>query len=129
MRAFVNFCEVYLIRQKPHWIPTLFPTILIYNINGIYECNPHFILFQFIQKSSDINRYLKFSDNIRFELISDRQNKNYWKCFLFRLKSAFRSRDTQILVFSSSPIFLPVSHCFRGCLKIDLKVCHINCIN
>ena len=33
--------------------------------------------------------------------------KNYEKCFLFYLKSSFRSRDIQIL-------YLPVSHCFRG---------------
>ena len=80
MRSFVNFCKVYLTRQKPNLFPSIFPTILIYNINEIYECNPHFILFQFIQKSSDINNYLKFSDNIRFELISDTQNtSNHYK--------------------------------------------------
>ena len=34
---------------------------------------------------------------------------------LFRLESSFRSRDIQVLVFSSSHFFLPVSHCcFRG---------------
>ena len=36
------------------------------------------------------------------------------KCFLFHLKSSFRSRDIRIFVFSSSPLFSPVSHCFRG---------------
>ena len=45
-----------------------------------------------------------------------------WKMFLFHLKSPFRSQDIQIFVFLSSPLFLPVSHCFRGCLKIKLKV-------
>ena len=45
-----------------------------------------------------------------------------WKMFLFHLKSSFRSRDIQIFVFLSSPLFLPVSHCFRGCSKINLKV-------
>ena len=80
MRALVIFSKVYLIRQKANLIPTIFPTIIIYDINKIYECNPHFILFQFIQKSNDINRYLKFSDNIRFELISDKQNtSNHYK--------------------------------------------------
>ena len=34
----------------------------------------HFKLFQFIQKSNDMNHYLKFSDNIRFELIPETQN-------------------------------------------------------
>ena len=80
MRSLVIFCKVYLIRQKPNLIPTIFPTILIYNINKIYECNPNFILFQFIQKTNDINHYLKFSDNIRLELISDTQNtSNHYK--------------------------------------------------
>ena len=69
-----NFCKLYLIRKKPNLIPRIFSTILIYNINKIYECNAHFILLQFIQKSDDRNHYLKFSDNIRFELISDTQN-------------------------------------------------------
>ena len=68
------------IRQKPNLISTTFPTILTYNINEIYECNPYFIRFQFIQKSSDINHYLKFSHNISFELISDTQNtSNHYK--------------------------------------------------
>ena len=80
MTSLVIFCKVYLIRQKPNLIPTIFPTILIYNINKIYECNPNFILFQFIQKTNDINHYLKFSDNIRLELISDTQNtSNHYK--------------------------------------------------
>ena len=80
MRALVIFSKVYLIRQKANLIPTIFPIIIIYDINKIYECNPHFILFQFIQKSNDINHYLKFSDNIRFELISDKQNtSNHYK--------------------------------------------------
>ena len=80
MTSLVIFCKVYLIRQKPNLIPTIFPTILIYNINKIYECNPNFILFRFIQKTNDINHYLKFSDNIRLELISDTQNtSNHYK--------------------------------------------------
>ena len=56
--------------------------------------------------------------------------QNYEKCFLFHLKSSFRSQDIQIFVFPSSPLFLPVSHCFRGWSKINLKVYDIiNCLN
>ena len=52
------------------------------------------------------------------------------KCFLFNLKSSFRSRDIQIFVFLSFPLFLPVGHCFRGWSKINLKVYDvINCLN
>ena len=48
--------------------------------------------------------------------------ENYEKCFLFCLKSSFRSRNIQTFVFPSSPLFLPVSHCFRGWLKLNPKV-------
>ena len=52
------------------------------------------------------------------------------KCFVFHLKSDFHSRDIHISVFLSIPFFLPVSHCFRGWLKINLKVHDlINCLN
>ena len=56
--------------------------------------------------------------------------KNYEKCFSFHLKSSFRSRDIQIFVYSSSPLFFHVSHCFRGWFNKNLKVYHvINCLN
>ena len=35
------------------------------------------------------------------------------KCFLFHLKSFFRSQDIQIFVFPSSPLFPPVNHCLE----------------
>ena len=41
---------------------------------------------------------------------------------LFHLKSSFCSQDIQIFLFQFSPLFLPVSHCFRCCLEIHLKV-------
>ena len=44
-----------------------------------------------------------------------------WK-MLFDLKSTFRFWDIQIFVFSSSSLFYPVSHCFRGWFKKNLKV-------
>ena len=56
--------------------------------------------------------------------------KNYEKCFFFHLESSFRSRDIQIFVFSASPLSLPVSYCFRGWIKRNLKVYNvINCLN
>ena len=48
--------------------------------------------------------------------------KSYGKSFLFHLKSSFRSRDIQIFVFSSSPLFSAVSHCLRGWSKKNPKV-------
>ena len=64
---------------------------------------------------------------IYLQIIALKKNE---KCFLFHLKSSFRSRDIQIFVFPSSPLFPPVSHCFRGWSKINLKVYNvINCPN
>ena len=52
--------------------------------------------------------------------------KNCEKCFLFHRNSSFRSRDIQIFVFLSSP----VSHCFRGWSKKNLKIyVVISCLN
>ena len=52
------------------------------------------------------------------------------KMLFISFKISSRSGDIQIFVFPSSPLFLPVSHCFRGWWKIDLKVCDvINCLN
>ena len=49
--------------------------------------------------------------------------------FLFHLKSSFHSQDIQIFVFSSSTLFLFVSHCFRGWSKINVKIYDIiNCL-
>ena len=49
---------------------------------------------------------------------------------LFLLKSSFRSQDIQIFVFSSSPLFFPVSHCFRGWFNKNFKVYEvIICLN
>ena len=49
---------------------------------------------------------------------------------VFYLRCSFCSRDIQIFVFLSSPLFLPISHWFRGWLKINLNVCDVtNCRN
>ena len=56
--------------------------------------------------------------------------KNYERCFLFYLKSSFRSWDIQIFLFPSSPFFLSVSHFFRAWSKINLEVYEvIICLN
>ena len=47
---------------------------------------------------------------------------SFEKCFLFHLKSSFRSWDIQIFVFLSFPLFFPVTHGFRGWSKKNLKV-------
>ena len=70
-----------------------------------------------------------FSSNFYFSP-NDSPLKNYEKCFLFLLKSSFRSQDIQIFVIPSSPLFPPVNHCLRGWSKINFKVYDvINCLN
>ena len=53
------------------------------------------------------------------------------KNILFHLKSSFRSCDIQFFVFLSFSLFIPVTHCFGGWSKINLKVHDviINCLN
>ena len=53
---------------------------------------------------------------------NDSPSKTMKNVFLFHLKSSFHSQDIQIFVYSSSPPFFPVSHCFRGWFKKNLKV-------
>ena len=67
--------------------------------------------------------YLYFSPN-------DSPSKTMKNVFLFHRKSSFRSRDFRFFVSPLSSLFLPVSHCFRGWSKINLKVYDIiNCLN
>ena len=55
-------------------------------------------------------------------------DSHYEKCFIVHLKSSFCSRDI-LLYFSLIPIFLPVSHCFRGWSNKNVKVYDvINCL-
>ena len=70
-----------------------------------------------------------FLSNFYFQP-NDSPSKTMKNVFLFHLKSSFHSWDILIFVFPSSPLFLPVSHCVRGCLKINHKVYDvINCLN
>ena len=75
-----------------------------------------------------INQLLKacvcyFSSMFYFKA-NDSPSKTMNNVFYF-IKSSFHSWDIQIYVFLSSPLFLPVRHCFRGWLNINLIVCHI----
>ena len=76
--------------------------------------------------------YLKVVSAIFYQIffsLNDSPSKNVKNLFLFHLKSSFRSRNIQIFVFLSSPLFLPVSHCFRDWSNINLKVYDIiNCL-
>ena len=56
-----------------------------------------------------------------------------WKMFFISSKKLFlfsRYSDIQIFSFPSSPLFPPVSHCFRGWSKMNLKIYDvINCLS
>ena len=53
-----------------------------------------------------------------------------WQTFFISSKKPFPSWDIQLFVNSSSPLFFPFSHCFRGWFKKNLKVYDvINCLN
>ena len=47
---------------------------------------------------------------------------SYAPCKLLKISRSFRSQDIQFFVFLSFPLFVPVGHCFRGWLKINLQV-------
>ena len=53
-----------------------------------------------------------------------------WKMLFISSKELFSFSRYSIFVFPSSPLFLPVGHCFRRWSKINLKVYDvINCLN
>ena len=108
-----HMVDVYLVRYHPSNIYLL----EVNNRNSKDRCE---ICLKLV--SAIFNKFLFFTNWQPF--------KNYERCFLFHLKSSFRSRDIQIFLFPSSPLFLPVSHCFRAWSKINLKVYDVlNCLN
>ena len=61
---------------------------------------------------------------------NDSPSKTMKNVFSFHLKSYFCPGDVKIFVFSSSPLFLTVIHCFRGWSKKNFKVYDvINCLS
>ena len=71
-------------------------------------------------------KYLKacvryFSSNFYFSP-NYSLSKTMKNVFLFHLRSSFCSPDIQIFVFSSSSLLFPVSHCFSGLFKKNLKI-------
>ena len=82
------------------------------------------------QKSAILKACVRyFLSNLYFSQ-NDSTSKTMKNVYLFHLKSSFRSRDIQIIVFPFPPLFSPVSHCFGGWYKKNLKVYDdINCLN
>ena len=78
--------------------------------------------------------FLKFVSTIFYQIFIFHQMivlQKLWKIFFISSKKIFSFlRYSNFFLFLSSPLFLPVSHCFRGCSKINLKVYDvINCLN
>ena len=92
------------------------------------------LFFQMLQLSlSFVQHSLKLVSAIFYQIFTFYQMIAFQKLIksvLLHLKSYFRSEDIQIFVFSAFPLFFPVSHCFRGWIKRNLKVYDvINCPN
>ena len=108
-----HMVDVYLVRYHPS-------NIYLHEVNNRNSKDRCQICLKLV--SAIFNKFL-FSTNWQ-------PFKNYERCFLFHLKSSFRSRDIPIFLFPSVPLFLPVSHCFRAWSKINLKVSDVlNCLN
>ena len=61
---------------------------------------------------------------------NDSPSKTMKNVFYFIWKALFVLEIFRFFLFPPSPLFLPVSHCGRGCLKINFKVYDaINCLN
>ena len=70
-----------------------------------------------------------FLSNLYFSP-NDSPSNTVKNVFLFHLKRSFHSGDIQIFVFSRSPLFRPVSHCFRCWFKNNVKVYDVlNCLS
>ena len=83
----------------------------------------------------DSSEILKLVSTIFYQIFISHQMiapQKLWKMFFISSKklSSFSRYSNFCIVFPSSSLFLPVSHCFRGWLKINLKVYDvINCLN
>ena len=70
-----------------------------------------------------------FISNFHFSP-NDSISKTMENAFYFTLKALFVLEMFQVFVASSSPRFFPISHCFRGWFKENVKVYNfINCRN
>ena len=71
--------------------------------------------------------FLKLKACVRYFLTNfyfspnDSPSKTMKDVFSFQLKSSFCSRDIYFFVFPPSPLFLPVSYCFRAWSKINMQ--------
>ena len=77
--------------------------------------------------------FLKFLSAIFYQILIFHQMmapQKLWKMFFISSKKLFLFWRYSNICISVFPFFLPVSHCFRGCWKINLKVYDIiNCLN
>ena len=71
-------------------------------------------------KTSPFKACLRYFLSNFYFLPNESPSKNMKNVFLFHLKIYFHSWDIQ--VFSSSPLVLSVSHCFKGWSQKNLKV-------
>ena len=109
-------------------IPSVFPLLylLLYSLSTSligYNTVHHINTRSLKLVSSIFIKFLFFDQMIAL--------KKLWKMLFISSKKVFSfSRYSNFLYFCPSLFFLPVSHCFRGWSKINLKVHDvINCLN
>ena len=113
---------VFLVKRKK--VPEFSIYFHQHYVTHIFKSKIIFLLSHVLKLVSAIYiRFLFFHQMIPLQKL--------WKIlFLFHEKSSFRSRDNQVFVFLSFPLFLPVGYCFKVWSKINLKVYDaINCLN
>ena len=67
---------------------------IIYITNKIYLGNPHFMLYQLVQKLNDLNLYIQFSNSIEFKIYFDSKNtSNPYKSHAKQLFLSSRKRS------------------------------------
>ena len=80
-----------------------------------------------------LNNHLKLASAIFYQIFIFHQIialQKLWRISFISSKKLFSFLRYSIFVFRSSPLFFPVSHCFRGWSKKNLEVYGvINCLN
>ena len=89
----------------------------------------HCIYMKILHRGPKLKACVRYFLSNFYFLPNDNPSKTM-KNFFYYIWKALCSWDIQIFVFSTSALFSPVSHCFRGWSKKNLKIYDvINCLN
>ena len=125
-------CDELKKKKKNNSISQFFQIFIFYRYCNYQELDDDITVAHFPDfKYRYSKRYLKLLSAIFYQIFIFHQLtaiQKLWKMFFITSKKLFSfSRYSN---FCRSPLFLPVSHCFRGCLEINLKVYNVSsCLN